>query len=55
MMVMSNLLMNNILQAQFEDIKKIVDQLWENLNENQKKVWQHLIYISLQAAMKMQI
>lgn len=25
-------------QAQFEEIKKIVDQMWENLNENNKKV-----------------
>lgn len=32
------------LQAQFEDIKKIVDQLWENLNENQKKVWLQQTY-----------
>ena len=25
-------------QALFEDIKKIVDQMWETLNENLKKV-----------------
>ena len=28
----------NFKQAQFEDIKKIVDQMWETLSENLKKV-----------------
>ena len=37
-MIMRILTDTEFEQALFEDIKKIVDQMWETLNENLKKV-----------------
>ena len=38
-------LVNYFLKAQFEDIKKIVDQMWETLSENLKKVSDALFWL----------
>ena len=38
-------LVNYFFKAQFEDIKKIVDQMWETLSENLKKVSDVLFWL----------
>ena len=45
--------MNYFLKAQFEDIKKIVDQMWETLSENLKKVG--VVFVLTENLMKSEI